>query len=500
MANPLDIAERHAVIQTCGITVEAERALLIARQGFKNLADLGRLKDDKDITEMVKSMAARNAADGRVYFGIVIIKNLQTLAWWVRDHMKRNVALHAVDFDTDTLDETAIMKDLYKERAAKEPSITALAKFDPDDFDTHEDAFLNLLSQTFGVLREPLRYVVCPATPPAVYSSEEEQRMYQFPLAGPGFQMDNMAVYRKLKAFLVDSPGWVWIEPHDMAENGRAAFLAWTAHYDGEGELSKRTALAKAKLKTVHYKSEQSMSFERCTEILSKCFQTLHKDPDERYSDKRKVDKLLEAIQVTDPELTAAKVLTESLHGNNFNTACAYFSQQVSRIHVSAQLEYRKGKSRKRGISSVNSQTGRGGWGRGRYGGRSGGRGCGGRGRGGRSGGSRGRRNNINGVDISDPQRTFSGDEWNRLGPEGRSTVIDMRERNPDTSRRTGGGRDGGGRGRGTETDRTIGSTAIIKYDADAQPADNEPVTDRGGRNGRGFGRGAYGRRGRGQH
>ena len=63
--------------------------------------------------------------------------------------------------------------------------------------------------------------------------------MYEFPLAGPAFQMDNMAVYRKLKAFLVDSPGWVWIEPHDTAANGRAAFLAWTGHYDGIGELSK---------------------------------------------------------------------------------------------------------------------------------------------------------------------------------------------------------------------------------------------------------------------
>jgi hypothetical protein len=63
---------------------------------------------------------------------------------------------------------------------------------------------------------------VAPATLPTAFSSDEEERMYQFPpLVGPGFQMDNMAVYRKLKAFLVDSPGWAWIEPHDMAENER---------------------------------------------------------------------------------------------------------------------------------------------------------------------------------------------------------------------------------------------------------------------------------------
>jgi hypothetical protein len=71
-----------------------------------------------------------------------------------------------------------------------------------------------------------------------------------------------------------------------MVENGRNAYLAWISHsYNGEGELCKRTALAKAKLENLHYKSEQSMSFERCTEIMTKCVNTLHKDPDQRYSD-----------------------------------------------------------------------------------------------------------------------------------------------------------------------------------------------------------------------
>jgi hypothetical protein len=49
-----------------------------------------------------------------------------------------------------------------------------------------------------------------------------------------------------------------------------------------------------------------------------------------------------ETLPVTDPELAAAKVLTESLHRNNlFTNACGYFSQQVSRVHAPAQLEYR---------------------------------------------------------------------------------------------------------------------------------------------------------------
>jgi hypothetical protein len=57
------------------------------------------------------------------------------------------------------------------------------------------------------------------------------------------FVLDNQTIYHKLKAFLVDSPGWAWIELHDTAENGRAAYIAWTEHYNGEVKLSKRTGL-----------------------------------------------------------------------------------------------------------------------------------------------------------------------------------------------------------------------------------------------------------------
>jgi hypothetical protein len=47
------------------------------------------------------------------------------------------------------------------------------------------------------------------------------------------FKLDKQKVYQKLEACLIDLPGWVWIEPHNMAEDGRAAYLAWTEHYDG---------------------------------------------------------------------------------------------------------------------------------------------------------------------------------------------------------------------------------------------------------------------------
>jgi hypothetical protein len=76
-------------------------------------------------------------------------------------------------------------------------------------------------------------------------------------------------------------------------ENGCGAFLAWTSHYNGQGELSKCTVMAKARVKSLFYKNECSLSFEKVMEILSKSFSTLDKDLDKRYSECQKVEKLL---------------------------------------------------------------------------------------------------------------------------------------------------------------------------------------------------------------
>ena len=55
------------------------------------------------------------------------------------------------------MNKAAQMKSLLKCKVAdKEPSVGDLGKIDPDDFDAFEDAFLNLLVQSYGILHKPL--------------------------------------------------------------------------------------------------------------------------------------------------------------------------------------------------------------------------------------------------------------------------------------------------------------------------------------------------------
>jgi hypothetical protein len=57
MADP--IAELNAVLITCGVDSAATRNNIITREGFTQLADLGVLETDTDVTEMAKRMASR---------------------------------------------------------------------------------------------------------------------------------------------------------------------------------------------------------------------------------------------------------------------------------------------------------------------------------------------------------------------------------------------------------------------------------------------------------
>jgi hypothetical protein len=115
-------------------------------------------------------------------------------------------------------------------------------------------AFMNLLAQTYRSNKESLKYIVCASVMPVVFTDEAERRMFQLPLMGNTFVEAHKVVYCLLKSFLMNMAGWTWIRGFNATENGCGACLAWLDHYNGQGELSKRMALAKAKIDKLFYR------------------------------------------------------------------------------------------------------------------------------------------------------------------------------------------------------------------------------------------------------
>jgi hypothetical protein len=271
----------HAVLAICGFANVVDCTSIINNEGFQSIADFGML-EDKVVFEMVKRLGNRTVVAGPVNVKAIQVKKLHALCYWVRDQQKHGQGITQDDWDNDMVMAMIKKMRIKKGQDTGNVSVMDLGKFNPNDFKTHETAFINLLAQTYGVQGENLKYIVRDVIIPSEFVDDAKRRMYQLPLTGKAYSTDNKSVYRLLKSFLINTSGWTWIEPCDTMENGRRAFLAWMSHYNGQGELSKCTALAKARVKSLFYKNERSLSFEKVMEILSKSFSTLDKDPDER--------------------------------------------------------------------------------------------------------------------------------------------------------------------------------------------------------------------------
>jgi hypothetical protein len=300
---------------------------------------------------------------------------------------------------------------------------------------------MNKLNATMGAAKVPLAYIVRAEIDLRAHEFEDdkEERMYQMPLSRENFKCDNKLVYNMLKSACIKTDVWTWIQDHDKSLNGRKAWLALVGHYDGTGELNKRLERAKEEISRLHYKDEKAFPFERFVTKLKENFFILCKDKDEALTGKQQVDVMMKGIKSTDASIVAAKTNVYKDYRSDFAAATNFLSGLISNIHSAAQLDYANRHSgKKRYISAVDSHDQRGGRGRFRRGGRSGERGTG-RGGDGRGCGRRGgnRRMQINGIDVTDPTRNFTADEWERLGTA-RSYITQQRTR---TGR---GGRTGG--------------------------------------------------------
>jgi hypothetical protein len=72
------------------------------------------------------------------------------------------------------------------------------------------------------------------------------------PLARVAYEMVWTTLFFDLKAYLLDTPCFTWIEAFDATEDGHGAYLACEAHYNGH-ELTKHMALAKMELDHLYY-------------------------------------------------------------------------------------------------------------------------------------------------------------------------------------------------------------------------------------------------------
>jgi hypothetical protein len=125
-------------------------------------------------------------------------------------------------------------------------------------------------------------------------------------------------------------------QPMDIALQwngfGRADMKALRDHYSGEGNTSRRIAVAERIRDTLHYKSERAMQFSSFLDKLQKMFNILEEEGEE-ISEQAKVRMLLKKVE--HPQLQdaiGALRVRATMNGISFTVCANHLSAQVSEL------------------------------------------------------------------------------------------------------------------------------------------------------------------------
>ena len=279
-------------LQVCQAS-PAERLSLIHRERLNTLADYADFTP-RDILELSTRLERRRSvADGRVSLPAKVLKNIQVLCFWARERQRKGEPLDGHEFTQDELVTTREIMRVREEALNEAPSIKP-DKLDPDKWTYWSKQFITYLSHIKGQQFTPLDYVLREEPPPQPLAemTERDRALYEYPLTGRQYKIDNMTTYRLLSDLVSGTGGYTWIADFDRAQDGRAAWMALVEHYEGGGQREKRMAAALATIRALHYKNESIFSFEDFSRRLIQAYRNLE-GTDKELTEFNKVKTLL---------------------------------------------------------------------------------------------------------------------------------------------------------------------------------------------------------------
>ena len=279
--------------------------------------------------------------------------------------------------------------------------------------------FSTFLKHTKGQCNFSLSYVICNNTtadelegdPEDTFETIDNYEEAIVPLVGPHFDIDNHMVFDSLKSRLLNGPAWTWIQDFDSRRDGRSAWKALQAHYEGVGGQIRMKTAAYASIKWAEYKGAKNFDFDLYKKIHTQAHADL-KQYGEPVPETKKVKDFLDGI--TDASLQPVKFTIAGFPNlmNNFTEASNYIGQIIDlnkkndAITRSVSAVFADGQNRL--PDDAYKGRGRGSGGRG---------GRGGRGRG------RGRGNGK----AQNAGHWISSDEWASLPEKEKETIRNQR-------------------------------------------------------------------------
>jgi hypothetical protein len=365
MAAQIENVDVDTVLMYCGFT-NLQNRQAIAQDGFSSFEDIAGL-DDKDVTSLADGFSSRSQANGKINFGLSRTTRLKSTVHWVQDfaRVSRVPSLDGIENEAAfrlVIEVARQRSKMRKHKADDSDKLSAAASPGKlkrqKDWPTWIRSFTNHLSTMQGVTGIPLSYVVRENTAPD-YSNEHEDDFEQLtidcaPLTGLVFKTDARKVHQLVHGFVQGEIAETWVTPREKKQDGRIDTQALRDHYAGEGNKTVRIKEAETLRKTLHYKNERTMSFEKfLTTMQFMCNGFI--DNGEDFSEAQKIRLLFDKVQ--HPQLeTVKQSLQISYNLNSDNTVNYDFITNSLSAEVANLAEFTPQRQAS-GVESNNGQA-----------------------------------------------------------------------------------------------------------------------------------------------
>ena len=382
-----------------------------------------------------------------IRFSPIVMKRLVSILF---HYIQAVGCIHCIpnldNMDINACPDLIIAYEAYEKRKELDGNDEAIIQL-PDlkghsNWTTYRDKFLSNLSHIVGSRGIPLSYVVDETDRPRVTRATPLFEVELINLAnddffvtntthvGPLYADDNSKVWMLIKKSLLGHQPYHHIDEYEATRNGRGAWLALKAYYEGEDFVNKTIQENLTKLRTLHYRGEtQRFGFEQFIELQKECYKRLR---DVGYNNGLGVDEAtkcsnLKTMILGDAQLETALSIarTRGLFNGAFDDLVHFLKAEVDEL-IMRKKQLRAATNRSGRVSAVTSQGNGGGRGRGR-----GGRGRGGRGRGrGRGRGNRKPRTYltriVQGKEVHNGN--YNGADYANLTREQKDAVRELRQ------------------------------------------------------------------------
>jgi len=403
-----------ALLQRFGFSQDALQAII--DNGIRTTTDLIGLVAD-DIENIVK--IARSSRTPPMLVSYLAQKRLSILTFWVNRRQRLGETITAPEF-TVQVSEAAGRLMAFEDQEDETTAVKAPSEFTAGTkWKAFKEGAIAFFNSQKGRGQIPLAYVIREQDVPdpnAVYINEHQRIIAITPLQGIEYGEDNGKVFDHLKSWTLKGPAWTWMRQYNSLRDGRRAWLALVAHFEGDAQRDRVKDQAYSSIAATKYHGEKKrFSFETYVTIHQEAYEDLEQYG-EHVSEEKRVRDLLQGIK--DPSINAAKeaILANANLRSNFTSAVT---------HLATSLQLNLSIQDSRNIGSITSGSGRGH--RGSRGGR------GGRGRG-RDGGNRSRGRGGRNIYLG----SYSPDQWRKLSGEDRKRVIEGRAKSAEQQQLTG--------------------------------------------------------------